>query len=714
MSLPWLQRPGPKVVLQTEAAECGLAALTMVAAHHGHRVNLSGLRQRYPTSMKGATLAQLMVIAADLGLAPRAVRLELDELAQLKLPAILHWDLNHFVVLEAVADGKEVTILDPAVCRRTMPMAKASRHFTGIALELTPTASFAPIDARARTRLSDLWSRMANFRRAFAQVLLLSLVLQFTALLMPFYIQVVIDDAIAQGDGNLLVLLLIGFGVVYALNSVTKALREWVILTLGQSLSLDLGGNVVRHLIRLPLAYFERRHVGDLMSRVGSIQPIQALLAHGLVNVLIDAVLFLTTLVVMAVISPMLAGIVVASTLAYLAYSQMLYPAMRLRSEEEIIARASEETYLMETIRAVRAVKIFGHEAQRESGWRNQYADVLSASYRARLLDIRADLAENLLFSAAFLICVYVGAMRVIDNAMTIGTLLAFLSYRSSFAASAAALVDQVQRWRLLGVHLERLSDIVTERREEFAPQIHRAPLAAPAIALDHLTFAYDEGEAPVIDRVTLNIPGGSLVAVVGPSGAGKTTLFRLMLGLLPPQMGRILIDGVPLGPATMAAWRGRIAAVLQDDWLLTGTIADNIAFFNAAADRAEIVQAARMAEIHDDIARMPMGYDSLIGDMGAALSAGQRQRIMLARALFRDPDVLFLDEGTANLDPETETRVADMLAALPNTRIVIAHRPALVERADMVLRLDKGRLTIERGAGADIVRPAIQPRIAG
>ena len=703
MSFAWMKQAGMRMVLQSEAAECGLASLTMVASYYGHRVNLGGLRQLYPTSMKGATMPQLMVIAADLGLAPRAVRLELGEIGMLRLPAILHWDLNHFVVLEAVTARGNLVILDPATRRRTVSAAKASNHFTGIALELSPVADFKPIEARTTTRLTDLWSRMAYFRSALGQVLVLSLVLQLTALLTPFYIQAVIDNAIAQGDANLLGLLLIGFGVVYALNAVTRALRDWVMLTLGQSLSFDLAGNVVRHLIRLPLAYFERRHVGDLMSRVGSISPIQSLLTRGLVNLLIDAVLFVTTFIVMVVISPLLAGIVLASTIGYLGYSQLLYPAMRLRSEEEIVARAKEESYLMETIRAIRAVKIHGHEAQRESSWRNQYADVIGASYRSRLLDIRVSLAENLLFSSAFLICVYFGALRVIASQMTIGTLLAFLAYRGNFVTSATALVDQFQRWRLLGVHLERLSDIVTEPKEDFSPQPCRARLMPPSVRLDHLTFAYDMGESPVIDRASVTIPAGSFVAVIGPSGAGKTTLFRVLLGLLSPQLGRVLIDEVPLTSATMAAWRGRVGVVLQDDCLLTGTIADNIAFFDPNARREQIAKAARLAEIDADIARMPMGYDSLIGDMGAALSSGQRQRILLARALFRQPDVLFLDEGTANLDSQTETRISDMVACLPITRVVIAHRPALVQRADIVLGLDNGRLFVleDRRAGA-------------
>ena len=703
MSFAWMKQAGMRMVLQSEAAECGLASLTMVASYYGHRVNLGGLRQLYPTSMQGATMPQLMVIAADLGLAPRAVRLELGEIGMLRLPAILHWDLNHFVVLEAVTARGNLVILDPATRRRTVSAAKASNHFTGIALELSPVADFKPIEARTTTRLTDLWSRMAYFRSALGQVLVLSLVLQLTALLTPFYIQAVIDNAIAQGDANLLGLLLIGFGVVYALNAVTRALRDWVMLTLGQSLSFDLAGNVVRHLIRLPLAYFERRHVGDLMSRVGSISPIQSLLTRGLVNLLIDAVLFVTTFIVMVVISPLLAGIVLACTIGYLGYSQLLYPAMRLRSEEEIVARAKEESYLMETIRAIRAVKIHGHEAQRESSWRNQYADVIGASYRSRLLDIRVSLAENLLFSSAFLICVYFGALRVIASQMTIGTLLAFLAYRGNFVTSATALVDQFQRWRLLGVHLERLSDIVTEPKEDFSPQPCRARLMPPSVRLDHLTFAYDMGESPVIDRASVTIPAGSFVAVIGPSGAGKTTLFRVLLGLLSPQLGRVLIDEVPLTSATMAAWRGRVGVVLQDDCLLTGTIADNIAFFDPNARREQIAKAARLAEIDADIARMPMGYDSLIGDMGAALSSGQRQRILLARALFRQPDVLFLDEGTANLDSQTETRISDMVARLPITRVVIAHRPALVQRADIVLGLDNGRLFVleDRRAGA-------------
>ena len=456
---------------------------------------------------------------------------------------------------------------------------------------------------------------------------------------MPFFLQLTVDEAIGQGDSSLLLLLLVGFGIIHAMSAVVKALRSWVVLTLGQSLSYQLGGNVVRHLLRLPLGFFERRHVGDLLSRVGSIGPIQAILSQGLVNVMIDSALAVTTLIVMALISPLLMAIVVGTTLLYIVYSLLLFPGLRRRSEEEIIARANEETFLMESLRAMRAIKLHGHEAMRENGWRNRYADVISSGYRTRIFGIKLGLGENLLFSVQMLLTVYFGALAVLDQSLTVGLLFAFLAYRSSFTASATALcrpgpameAGRAPSRAAVGHCRPGAGGGSTSRRG-------RASCSRRRIRLDSLTFSYGPTEAPLIDKLSLDVPPGGFVAIVGPSGKGKTTLMRLMLGLLPPSSGRILIDGVPLGPATCGGWRARIGALLQDDILLTGTLADNIAFFDARLDQERVELAATLARIHDDIMKMPMAYQSLIGDMGAALSGGQRQRIMLARALYRDP----------------------------------------------------------------------------
>jgi ATP-binding cassette subfamily B protein RaxB len=688
---PWLSRTRP--MLQSEAAECGLTCVAMVAAHYGHRVNVGGLRRRFPTSMKGATIAELIGVASELELAPRALRLDLDEIGKLQVPAILHWGMNHFVVLESFSRGKAV-LLDPATGRRTVGMDELNRQFTGVALEMTPTAAFKPVDARIRTKMSDLWSKLVNYRGAIVQVVALSLLLELTALALPFFMQLTIDEAIGQSDTSLLALLVIGFGVVYALNAVVQGLRSWVVLTLGQSISFQLSGNVFRHLMRLPMRYFESRHVGDLMSRLGSTGPIQSILAEGVVSAFIDAVLAVLTLVVMALISVKLMLVVAVSTLLYIGFRLAVYPAIRRRTEEELIARAYEETYLMESMRAIRAIKLHVHEAMRENGWRNKYADVVSAGYRSRIYKIVTRLVESLLLSGQFLFTVYLAALFVMRDEMTIGLMLAFLAYRSSFMGSATALIDHAERWRLLSVHLDRLSDIVAEPRENVMPTPPRdAVLPPPTIRAENLNFSYGPNDAPVLRDMSFEIPAGSYVAIVGASGNGKTTLMRIMLGLLTPTSGKLLVDGKPLTPATTSEWRARIAAVLQDDQLLTGTLADNISFFDDQPDQSRIETAGKLARIHDTIMDMPMGYQSLIGDMGAALSSGQRQRVMLARALYRDPDALFLDEGTANLDEENELAIADTIAQLPITRIIVSHRPILVERAQIVLKLEDGKL---------------------
>jgi len=692
---PWTRRLAP--ILQSEAAECGLASLAMVARHFGHRVDLAGLRRRFAGSLDGLNLRQLMAAASALDLAPRAVRLEVEELGQLALPAILHWDLNHFVVLEAVA-AKHAVVLDPARGRVRVALSAIGRHFTGVALELHPSADFKPIEAQVQTRLTDLWSQLANFRPAIVQVLALSLLVQLASLASPLFMQIVVDDAVNQSDGSLLVVVLLGFGFIYVLQSVTRFLRTWVTVCLGQSLTFQLAGNLMRHLLRLPATYFERRHVGDIMSRLGAVGPIQSLLTHGLVDTVIDTTLVLATLVVLFLISVPLALIGIGATLFYLLVTQLAHPALRRLTEEQIVAQAQEETYVLESLRSMRAIKLHGFEATRESGWRNHFAEVISAGYRSQMASHKVDFIEDLTSNLAYLLTVYFGALAVISQELTVGTLLAFLSYRSTFSASARALVRQWQKWRLLSVHLQRLSDIVSEPREQLAADVQRrTAIRPPAIRACDLTFAYSPQSAPVLERVSFEIPAGSLVAIVGPSGAGKTTLMRLLLGLLTAQGGSLEIDGVPLNGASLASWRARVGAVMQDDYLLSGSLADNIAFFDPHPDQARIEHAARFARIHDDIARMAMGYHTLVSDMGVALSSGQRQRLLLARAVYRQPDMLILDEGTANLDTQTEEVLARSIAAWPITRIAISHRPALVRLADIVLEVDGGQVRVQR-----------------
>lgn len=680
-------------IRQSEAAECGLACLAMVANAHGAKVDLRGMRTKFGVSIRGVTLRDLMGMADALGLGARALRLEPASLPKLKTPAILHWDMNHFVVLKSAA--RRIVIVDPAVGERRFTPEEVSKRFTGVALELTPTATFDPPVMRAPTRLRDLWGRTNGWRRAAAQLVILSVILQFAAISFPFFLQLAVDQAIANVDLDFLLLLALGFGALHIVNAVTTGLRSWVILSLGQTLTFQMAGNIVRHLLRLPIDFFEKRNIGDIVSRIGSVQPIQSALSTSVVASFIDAVMLVVTAIVIFVYSWKLAVVVLIGTTLYLALSLALYPAMRAREEEEITARATEQTHLLESIRATRTIKMFGREAEREASWRNLFAEVINAGVRHGRLEIALTVGQTVIFGAQTVIVVYLGARMAIEGqGFSVGMLFAFMSYRQQFSERAAALVQHAIEFRMLGLHLERLSDIVQAPREP-APAIPSVSAAEPrgGIELDSVAFRYGDSEPLVLENVSVKVAPGEFVAITGPSGAGKSTLLKIILGLTPPSAGEVRIDGIPLDRFGLRPWRASVGAVSQDDTLLSGTLGDNIAFFDPEIDIERVVACAKVARVHDDIAKMAMGYSSLVGDMGAALSGGQRQRVLLARALYRQPRLLILDEGTANLDQATERALAEEIAAMPITRIVVAHRPELVRRADRVLILRDGSL---------------------
>lgn len=686
--------PASAVIRQAEAAECGLACLAMVARAHGAKVDLNGLRARFGVSLRGASLRSLMRMANEFGFGTRAVRLhDLQHLERLKLPAVLHWDLSHFVVLTQVK--RRLTVLDPALGVRRMDLEEFSKHFTGVALELTPSAGFDPPDLRRRTGLSDLWSRITGWKRAALQLLVLSSVLQLAVLAFPFYLQLAIDEAVASFDLDVLLLLALGFGALQLINGVTEAARSWVILTLGQSLTFQMVGNLFRHLLRLPVDFFGKRHVGDIISRMASTEPIQKALTQSVVAALLDGALLVVTAIVIFVYSWRLSLVVLVAVALHVAISLLAFPLLRTREEEEIVARASEQTHLIESIRASTVIKLFGHETEREAAWRNKFADVINAGVRVGKVEILVAFSQNVLFGLQTILVVYLGARMVIEQqGFSVGMLFAFMSYRQQFADRVVGLVQRGIEFRMLGLHLERLSDIVQAEREHGLDQggAVRTTLLG-AVELERVSFRYAPGEPFVFEDLSLKVKPGEFVAVVGPSGGGKTTLLKVMLGLLAPTSGELRVDGRQLHQIGLEAWRTQTGVVSQDDQLLSGTIADNIAFFDPELDMDRVAACASAARVHEDIMRMPMNYLSLVGDMGTALSGGQRQRIILARALYREPKVLFLDEGTANLDEATEREIGDLIAALPITRIVVAHRPELVRRADRVVEMVGGQL---------------------
>lgn len=674
---------------QSEAAECALACLGMVAGYHGQEIGLSELRRRFPVSMAGSTMSDMVVFAAKLGMSARALRLEVPQVRRLALPVILHWDLNHFVVLDKVATRKGFRIQDPASGPRWITREELSRRFTGIALELTPTADFSRRKQSDRIGLREFCSNMIGLKRALLVVLGLSVLLQAFIVAGPYYMQLVVDDVLMTGDMDILLVLAIGFSLILLLEVGTDALRSVLLLHLGSMLSVQMTVNLFHHMIRLPLAYFHKRHVGDIVSRFASLQYVKDLIAKGLVEALIDGVMLVVVVVILLVYSWKLALMVVVAACAYLLIRVLMYHSLRQASAQEIAARANENSNFIETVRGIQTLKLHGAEAKRQEGWQDLFVQATNWKLRLGLFSVTFRQANRIIFGAENILIVYVAAKMVMVGGFSVGMLFAFMAYKLQFMGKFSALVEKFIEFRMLSLHFERIGDVaLTEREEMSSPAAIMPSRLEGRIALRDVSFRYGESENPAVSGLSLDVAPGEFVAIVGPSGCGKSTALKLMLGLLRANAGEILIDDIPLDQVGMENYRKQVAAVMQDDQLLSGTIAENIAFFDEQADLPRVLDCARAASIDRTVRSMPMGYNSLIGDMGSALSGGQKQRILLARALYRHPKILFLDEATSHLDVRTESSINEALCRMNMTRVVIAHRLETIQAADRVIDL--------------------------
>jgi ATP-binding cassette subfamily B protein RaxB len=697
------------VIRQTEAAECGLACLAMIASYFGHRIDLNTLRRRHPVSLKGVTLRGLIQVASHLHLTSRPVRFEMDQLKQLRLPAIVHWDMTHFVVLKSTT-SHGIQIHDPAAGERFYKIAEASKHLTGVALELLPAEGFSPKDERARLPLSVFCAQIQGSTHALVQIFILSLLLEAFVIASPFYLQLTVDEVIARGDVDLLLVLALGFGLLMAMKVVAASLRSLILVTVQNVLAFQIGAQLFRHLVRLPLAYFEKRHVGDILSRFGSIEPIRNALAEGMIAATIDGLMGIATLVMMFIYAPQLALIVIGAFGLYAGLRLGLYRIFRRRSEGLIQARAQENTLFLETLRAIQSLKLFNRENEREAQWLNRYSDVVSANVRLGRTRVAFSTINDAIVGLENIFIIYLAARLALANSMTIGMVFAFMSYKEHFSEKAVMLIEKMFDFRILELHLERLADIALSPLESG----HDVPLAYVGkikgkIEVRNVSFRYAESEPYVLQNVSFTVEAGQFVTIMGPSGGGKTTLVKIMLGLLPPTEGEILIDGVSMSVLGARTCREQIGAVMQDDHLLSGSIADNICFFDPEFDAARMIGCAQLAGIHDEIMTMPMTYNSLIGDMGSSLSGGQKQRVLLARALYRGPQILFLDEGTAHLDIGNERLINESLRRLNITRISVAHRPEISGGADRVLVIAK--TLVATSAPSDSPQPLLGER---
>jgi ATP-binding cassette subfamily B protein RaxB len=685
------------LILQTEAAECGLACLAMIASYHGDGYGLAQLRRQYGMSQRGASLKDMISIADHLGMTARPLRLEPDELPQLATPCILHWDLNHFVVLKRVT-ASVVIIHDPASGVRRLSHSELLRHFTGVALELSPAPGFVAAEPPPRVRLRALVGKLVGIKRSLGVLACMALAIELLGVISPFFMQWVVDEALVSADHDLLLTLALGFLFVLMLRVAVTAMRGATLISISSTLKVSGRASLFGHMVRLPSRYFESRHLGDVLSRFGSQETILQALTTDLIEIMLDGLMSLITLAVMFAYAPGLATLVLTGALLYACLRAFSYASLRNASAEAIVWGARRDSHLLETLRGMKTIKLFNAQAARQAHWLGLLVQTVNRQVATQKLGLMFRTVNSALIGVIAVVVVWLGAVRVLDNTFSVGMLLAFISYKDQFLSRVSNLIDKALDLWMLRLHAERLADIALTTPEDVGvtppdDAEGRGPLA---LELRGLRFRYGASDPWVLDGIDLSIAPGESVAIVGPSGCGKTTLLRVMASLLEPSAGELLVGGRALNGSRLAQYRSRIGVVLQDDQLFAGSIADNISFFSDAPSNTRIRDCARQAGVLDDVEAMPMGFHTLIGDMGTVLSGGQKQRVLIARALYREPSLLLLDEATSHLDVAREHQVNAAIREMPVTRIIVAHRRETILSADRIIVLDKGRIAAD------------------
>ncbi len=621
-------------------------------------------------------------------MATRALSLELDELRVLKTPCILHWDFSHFVVLVSVKRNRYV-LHDPARGIRYISREEMSRYFTGVALEVWPGSEFQSETLQTRISLRSLINSIYGIKRTLAKIFCLSVVIEAINLLMPVGTQLVMDHAIPAGDRGLLTLISAALMFFILLKAATSTLRAWSSLVMSTLINVQWQSGLFDHLLRLPLAFFERRKLGDIQSRFDSLDTLRATFTTSVIGFIMDSIMVVGVCVMMLLYGGYLTWIVLCFTTIYIFIRLVTYGNYRQISEECLVREARAASYFMETLYGIATVKIQGMVGIRGAHWLNMKIDAINSGIKLTRMDLLFGGINTFVTACDQIVILWLGAGLVIDNQMTIGMFVAFSSFRGQFSERVASLTSFLLQLRIMSLHNERIADIALHEKEEKKPEIEIiADMGPISLETNGLSYRYDSQSAPIFSALSLSVAPGESVAITGASGAGKTTLMKVLCGLFEPDSGRVLINGIDIRQIGINNYHRMIACVMQDDRLFSGSIRENICGFAEEMDEEWMVECARASHIHDVIMNMPMGYETLIGELGEGLSGGQKQRIFIARALYRKPGILFMDEATSALDSESEHFVNVAIKNMNITRVIIAHRETTLRTVDRVISI--------------------------
>ncbi|RWK24212.1 MAG: peptidase domain-containing ABC transporter [Mesorhizobium sp.] len=675
-------------IQQTESQECILACLTMIARYHGLSISLRELRSRFPFLNRGGTLRDLLEIARSLDLFPRAVKVELHSLKHLQMPCIIHWSFNHFIVLERVR-GEKITVSDPASGRRRVSMDAFSRSFTGIAVELVPNPTFQKGRASHPTELVDSLLPLRAFTRPIAQFVALSLAVLVFSLISPLAVQIIVDQVIQKSDSDLLLVVAGAFLFANLLSALATYIQGFHLLKHSAGARISATYNYLQRLMSKRWNYFERRKLGNFIAQYNSLTHFVNYVIKAIGTVISDALFVAVITVALFMLHPITGAVVLFVNFSVIAIRVLLMKKARMLQDTQIVDVANEEAFFVETMRGITSVKANRIEANRMSIGIDRTVRATNSFFSLGLFGLRYSLLMQFLKAVEVIVVLYLLAIDVMQGAMTIGMMYAFYSYRQFLDERVASLVDALSEMLNVRVHQERLLEVLSiESREHQRPDIGEFIRFKGKIELRNLAYWIDNKKKPVIEGFSALADRGTFVHIKGPTGSGKTTLLKIILGVLDQDDGTVLIDDIPLSGANIAILRNSVGVVLQEDLLFSGSILENVSLFDDLLDVGRVQHCCRIACIDDDIVRLPLGYQSLVGDLGANLSTGQQQRLLVARALYRDPTILVFDEASANLNEVVERELLGNLKALGKTVIFASHSDRIGDYCDTVWEL--------------------------
>jgi ABC-type bacteriocin/lantibiotic exporter with double-glycine peptidase domain len=678
-----------------EDADCGAACLAMVLGYFGRRVELGDLRDLTGAARDGVTALAIVNAARACQLRARGVKADVGELRHLPRGSVLHWEFSHFVVFERTT-RRGAMIIDPAHGRRAVTTDELRRAYTGVAIIFEPADDFD----RSRTRGKGTWRYLRPMLRQsknMARVLVTSLFLRLGALGLPLLTVLVVDEIVPRGDNHLLLVLMAGVGALIGYNLVSSFLRANLLLELRTRLDMGLTMGFIDHLVKLPYDFFLRRAAGDLMMRLQSNSAVRDILATGALSGILDGGFASLYLVMLFVISPFMAVVVVALAVLEVAVMVLSWRRNQRLMSSSLQAQADNQSYAYELLAGIETLKASGAEGRAADRWSGLFIDQVNIDLTRGRLMAAVEAVTTTLQVAAPLVLLMVGAFQVLSGSITLGTMLSAAALGAGFLEPLATMVSSGMQLQALTSYMQRINDVLDTPREQHGEHVRPAPGLSGRIRAADVSFSYGPLAPPVLSHVSLEIQPGQHIGIVGRSGSGKSTLAHLLLGLYQPTSGRIEYDGQDLAGFDAGSVRRQLGIVTQRPYLFGSSVRENIALTNPDLPLEAVVEAARIACVHDDVVAMPMGYDTKLHDGGSSVSGGQRQRIALARALVHRPSILLLDEATSELDTVTEQDIYTNLDAISATTIVIAHRLSTIRNADLILVLDQGRI-IEAG----------------